>query len=74
MIEWKALSVFGDSTLASAICHCLNFQQGLNKDENHRPKLVSPIDIAGKTTVKFVKIDVSHDNDIKDEYSYIFRH
>ena len=48
MSQWKALIAFGDSSLASAICYCLNFQQGMKRDENPRPKLISPVDIEGK--------------------------
>ena len=51
MMQWKALAVFGDTTLASAICYCLNVQQGLKRDENPRPKLISPKDVAGKTKI-----------------------
>ena len=65
MMQCKALSVFGD--LASAICYCLNFQQGLKRDEN---LLISPIDIEGKTTniIEFMEIDVSCDYDSKNEF------
>ena len=56
MMQWKALSAFGNSTLAggdtslaSTICCCLNYQQGLKRDENLRPKLISSINIEGKT-------------------------
>ena len=51
MSQWKALIAFGDSTLATAICYCLNFQQGMNKDENSKPRLLSPKDIAGETKI-----------------------
>ena len=51
MSQWKALIAFGDSTLASAICYCLNFQQGLNRDQSHRQKLFLTKDITGKTKI-----------------------
>ena len=51
MMQWKALIAFGDSTLVSTICYCLNFQQGLKRDESPRPKLISPKDIAGETKI-----------------------
>ena len=51
MMRWKALTAFGDSTLASTICYCLNFQQRLRKDEMPEPKLISPEDIAGNTKI-----------------------
>ena len=51
MSQWKALISFGDSTLASAICYCLNFQQGLKRNEIPRPKLISPNEITGKTKI-----------------------
>ena len=44
-------SAIPDSTLASTICCCLNFQQELKKDGSPRPKLVSPKDIAGETKI-----------------------
>ena len=44
-MQWKALTAFGETTLASTISHCLNFQQRLKRDENF---LISPIDIEGK--------------------------
>ena len=63
-MQWKALTAFGmtafgkelkqafaDTTLASTICYCLNFQQGLKKNQNPRPNLISPIDIAGETKI-----------------------
>ena len=50
-MQWKKLAAFGDTALASAICYCLNFQQGLKKDEIPRPKLISPMDITGKTKI-----------------------
>ena len=50
MMQWKALAAFGPKlTLASTICYCLNFWQGLNRNENPGPTLVSAIDIEGKT-------------------------
>ena len=49
MSQWKSLISFGDTALASTICYCLNFQQGLRTDENPEPKLISPRDIEGKT-------------------------
>ena len=45
MVQWKALTA---DTLAAAICHCMNFQQGLKRDENLGQKLISPTDIGGK--------------------------
>ena len=51
MMQWKTLTAFGDTAVASTICHCLNFQQELNRDEKHRQILISPIDIAGKTKI-----------------------
>ena len=51
LMQWKALIAFGDTRLASTICYCLNFQQGLKRDENPRPKLISPKDITGKTKI-----------------------
>ena len=51
MVQWKAWIAFGDSTLSSTICYCLNFQQGLKRDENPRPKLISTKDITGKTKI-----------------------
>ena len=45
--QWKALTAFGVTTLASTISYCLNFQQGLKRDEN---MLISPNDIEGKKT------------------------
>ena len=51
MVQWKALSAFGDSILASTICYCLNFQQGLKRNEIPRPKLISPNEITGKTKI-----------------------
>ena len=48
MTQWKALAIFGDTRLASTICYCLNFQQGLKRAENLRPKLISPFEIEGK--------------------------
>ena len=49
MSQWKAMIAFGDTALASTICYCLNFQQGLNMDESPRAKLISTKDITGKT-------------------------
>ena len=51
MMQWKALTVLGDTTLASTLSYCLNFQQGLKRDEIPRPKLISPKDITGKTKI-----------------------
>ena len=51
MSQWKALIAFGNTALASTVCYCLNFQQGLNGDENPRPKFISPKDITGKTKI-----------------------
>ena len=50
-MRWKALSTFGDTKLTTTICYCLNFQQGMKKDEISRPKLISPKDITGKTKI-----------------------
>ena len=72
MMQSKAWTAFGDSTLASAIYYCLNFQQGLNKDENPRPELILPtdiFDIPGESSI----IDVSCDYGTKNEDSYLFR-
>ena len=49
MMQWKVLTAFGDSTLASTIFYCLNSQQRLKRDEMPEPKLISPKDIAGNT-------------------------
>ena len=49
IMQWNVLTAFGDSTLASTICYCLNFQQRLKRDEMPEPKLISPKDIAGNT-------------------------
>ena len=50
IMQWKGLAVPGDTyTLASTLRYCLNFQQGLKRGENPRPKLISTKDIAGKT-------------------------
>ena len=50
IMQWKGLAVPGDTyTLASTLRYCLNFQQGLKRDENSRPKLILPTDIKGKT-------------------------
>ena len=64
MMQWKALSAFGDSNLAST---CLNFQQGLKRDESSKPKLLSPLDIKGKTKIhhQVMETDVSCDCDNK---------
>ena len=51
MSQWKPLIAFGDTSLASAICYCLNFQQRLRKDEMPESKLISPEDIAGNTKI-----------------------
>ena len=74
-MQWKALTAFGDTTLASTISYCLNFKQGLKRDEYPRPKLVSPIDIKGKTksVIEFTEIDVSFNYENKNEYSFISR-
>jgi hypothetical protein len=56
MMQWKALAAFGPKlTLASTICYCLNFWQGLNRNENPGPTLVSAIDIEGKTRMTIKK-------------------
>ena len=54
MVQWKALTSFGTTALASTICYCLNFQQGLNRDEILRAKLISPMEIAGKIEIFFL--------------------
>ena len=59
MMEWKVLSAGGDTSLASAICHCLNFQQGLERHENPRPKLIFTTDIPGGSIIEFALIIVS---------------
>ena len=52
MMQWKALSAFGDTTLTSTVCYCLNSTHGLKRrDENPRPKLISTKDITGKTKI-----------------------
>ena len=57
MMQLKALiATNGTIESASAICYCLNFQQGLKRDEKPIPKLISPFDIAGKT--KIIEITV----------------
>ena len=71
MMQWKALAAFGDTSPALAICHCLNFQQGLKRDdESPRQKLISPKDIAGETKNLFLSL---WNYDIKNDYSFIFR-
>ena len=54
-MQWKAWIAFSDTSLgeglASTIFHCLNFQQEMERDENPRPKLISPADITGKTKI-----------------------
>ena len=66
-MQWKALTAFGDTTLASTISYCLNFQQRLKRDEN---LLISPIDIEGKITniIEFMEINVNCDYDSKKEF------
>ena len=51
MMQWKALAAVGETKLASTICYCLNFQQGPNRDDNSRPKLISTKDLTGKTKI-----------------------
>ena len=51
MMQWKALTFLDDTTLASTLSYCLNFQQGLKRDEFPRPKLTSPNEITGKTKI-----------------------
>ena len=55
MMQWKALTVCGgdDKTFASAsaICYCLNFQQG---DENPRSKWIFPNEISGEPIIESV--------------------
>ena len=65
MMQWKALIAFGTTTLASTICYCLNFQQGVKRNENPRPKLMSSKDITGKKN--------HWTNDTKKDYTFIFR-
>ena len=48
MMQWRPLTALNDFGLVSTTCYCLNFQQRMKKDENPRPKLISPIDIEGK--------------------------
>ena len=57
MSQWKALAAgVNETSLASTICYCLNFQQG---DENPRPKLILPTDIPGELSIiEFFLIDV----------------
>ena len=66
-MHWKALTVFGETTLASTISYCLNFQQGLKRDEN---LLISPIDIEGKITdiIELMEINANCDYDSKKEF------
>ena len=68
-MEWKPLTAFGNTKLASTICYCLNFQQGLNRDEISRAKL----DIEGETksVIEFGIIDLSYDTN--SEYLFVFR-
>ena len=73
MMEWKVLPAGGDTSLASAIYHCLNFQQGLEKLENLRPKLIFATNFPGGSIIEFVLINVSCYHDTKNEYQYIFR-
>ena len=47
-MQWKALTAFGDTRLSSTISYCLNFQQGLKRDEKPMPKLMSPKGMEGK--------------------------
>ena len=54
MIQWKALLACGNTSLASAIYHCLNFQQGLEKLENLRPKLIFATNFPGGSIIEFV--------------------
>ena len=51
--QWKALTAFGDNTLASTISYCLNFRQGMKKDEN---LFISPIDIEGIKQQYIIKL------------------
>ena len=68
MMQWKALTVFGDTSPASAICHCLNFQQGLERDENPRQKLIFPTNIQGESINEFALNDVICNYDTENEY------
>ena len=47
MMEWRPLTAFGDDVVASTIGHCLNFQQGPNRDDRPRAKLIP----TGKTKI-----------------------
>ena len=69
MVQWRALMAIDGGTLASTICHCLNFQQELKRDEKPEPK--SHIDIEGKKYI--IRVDVSCDYDTKNYFSYLFR-
>jgi hypothetical protein len=52
MMQWKALTAFGDTSPVLAICLCLNFQQGLKRDDEiSRPIFISPKDITGKIKI-----------------------
>ena len=61
MIQWKPLIAFGDTALV--VSYCLNFQQRLERDENPRPKLISPVDITGKQKyiIEFMESNASSD-------------
>ena len=65
-MQWRPLAAVVASTIRDAggdmappdfglmaltICYCLNFQQGLKRGENPRPKLISTKDITGKTKI-----------------------
>ena len=69
MMQLKALiATNGTIELASGICYCLNFQQGLKRDEKPRPKLILPFDIAGKIKIiRITVIDTVNAYDTKDE-------
>ena len=66
MMQWKALSAFGDNILTSTICYCLNFTQGLKRDENPRPKLIFPTNIQGESINEFVLNDMSCNYDTEN--------
>ena len=51
MIQWRPLTAVYDYDLVSTIWYCLNFQQGLNRDEKPRPKLTSTMDVKGKAKI-----------------------
>ena len=76
MVKWKALIAFGDTSLVSTICYCLNFQQELNRDEMPKAKLIPPMDIAGKIKIyhcidgKLMRVLIM--TLVRNQYLYIF--